>query len=82
MKPFQRSSIVLSIVLINYGIFFLVGTTPGIGDGFAQIKVPVELGMESRCAETPGVLYGFAVSFFKILANPLGLILKHTIIHL
>lgn len=46
------------------------------------MKVSVELSMESRCAETPGVLCGFAVSFFNIPANLLGLILKHTIIHL
>lgn len=69
-------------MLINYGIFFLTDTTPGIDDGFAQIKVLVEFGMENRCAEIPGVLCGFAVLFCNIPANLFELILKHTIIHL
>lgn len=82
MKLFQGGSTVLSTVLINYGIFFLTDTTPGIDDGFAQIKVRVEFGMENRCAEISGVLCGFAVLFCNIPANLFELILKHTIIHL
>lgn len=58
-----------------------MGTTPGLDDGFEQIKVLAEFGMENRCAETPGVLCGFAVHFYNIPANPFGLILKDTIIH-
>jgi len=82
MKPFQAGSAVLPNVLINCGIYFLMGTTAGTDDDFAPIKVLVEFDMENRCAETPSVLCGFAVYFCNILGNPFGLILKHTIIHL
>lgn len=82
MKLFQGGSTVLSIVLISYGISFLMGTIPGIDGGFSQVKVPVEFYMENRCAETPGMLSGFAVYFCNIWASPFELVLKHTIIHL
>lgn len=54
----------MSILLIS--LSFLLVTTPGTDDGFAQIKESVELDMENRCAESPDELCGFTVHFLNI----------------